>query len=193
MRTIAWDVDDVLNDLMKNWLENEWLKKHPECGASYATLRSNPPLEETGADKAQYLESLDRFRQGRYATEVAPSEKMLAWFERNGGRFRHLALTAVPLTCASISAAWVMRHFGRWIRCFQFVPSTREGEPIPMMDANKAEFLKWLGKEDAVLVDDSRENVAAAREAGFDAFLFPRPWNGSGERPENILQALELL
>ena len=46
MLTLAWDVDDVLNDLMQVWLEEAWLPAHPECNVTYRDLTSNPPHRE---------------------------------------------------------------------------------------------------------------------------------------------------
>lgn len=191
MLTIAWDVDDVLNDLMRSWLRDEWLPRHPECGVSYGDLRSNPPQTLLGVSLDEYLASLDRFRRSRYA-ELQPLPEAKGWFERHGHRYRHLALSAVPLESAPVSAAWVLRHFGAWIRSFHFVPSRRPGGSIPVYDAGKSDFLRWLGKAD-VLVDDTAANVEAAREAGFQAVLMPRPWNGGAGTDACALGALERL
>ena len=42
MKTIVWDVDDVLNCLTKEWFENYWLKKNPDCKISYSQINKNP-------------------------------------------------------------------------------------------------------------------------------------------------------
>jgi hypothetical protein len=191
MLTIAWDVDDVLNDLMRMWFEQQWLPAHPDCQASYADLRANPPETILGATRDEYLCSLDTFRRTHYA-ELAPLPEAVAWFERCGDEYRHMALTAVPLQCAPLSAAWVVRHFGRWIRSFHFVPSPRNGESIPQYDRNKRDFLGWFGKAD-VLVDDMPANVDSARDAGVRAVLMPRPWNGGRENPADAFRKLEHL
>ncbi len=180
MTTIAWDVDDTLNDLMGAWLRDEWRPAHPDCAATYGDLRSNPPHEAIGAALDEYLQSLDAFRRQRYLDDLEPLPEAVEWFERNGERYRHIALTSVPLRYAPISANWVMRHFGRWIRSFHFVPSKRAGESIPEYDSSKQDFLSWFGKAE-VLVDDDAGNVDAARRAGAKAVLMPRPWNrGTG-------------
>ena len=59
LKTIAWDVDDVLNNLMRAWFEEKWLIDHPECNLLYEGLTENPPhrLLETNVDN--YLKSLD--------------------------------------------------------------------------------------------------------------------------------------
>ena len=176
MLTIAWDVDDVLNDLMRTWLEQEWRPRHAGCRVSYDELRANPPHDVLGVSLPEYLESLDEFRRTRYP-ELAPVLEAAAWFERHGEAYRHIAVTAVPMECAPLSAAWVMRHFGRWIRSFHVVPSKRPGIKLPAYDNTKQDFLGWLGKAD-IFVDDHTANVDAARRAGLRALLMPRPWNG---------------
>src|SRR4051794_17187355 len=103
MLTLAWDVDDVLNNLMQVWLEEAWLPAHPQCKATYRDLTSNPPHREIGASLNDYLASLDRFRSSRYLADLAPSAEAAEWFERNGDRYRHIALTAVPVEFAPIS------------------------------------------------------------------------------------------
>ena len=40
---MAWDIDDVLNELMRNWLEQEWLYRNPASVLTYQQLLSNPP------------------------------------------------------------------------------------------------------------------------------------------------------
>jgi len=191
MVTIAWDVDDVLNDLTGAWLRDEWRPAHPQCRTAYSELSRNPPHSIIGAALEEYLASLDRFRRSRYR-ELEPLPETLAWFERHGGRFRHMALTAAPLHCAPESAEWVIRHFGRWIRSFNFVPSPRHGESIPPYDANKRDFLRWFGNA-SVLVDDNVENIAAARSAGMRAVLMPRPWNSGPGSIGETFEQLETL
>jgi hypothetical protein len=192
MLTIAWDVDDVLNDLTRTWLERQWLPSHSGRPIAYEDLRSNPPLAAIGATLEEYLGSLDEFRRDRYLAEIAPLPQAREWFERHGERYRHMALTAVPLASAPVSAAWVFRHFGRWIRTFHCVPSERPGAPVPVYDRTKRDFLAWLGKA-VVLVDDRPENVASARQAGCRAVLMPRPWNDARRAIAETFQELENL
>lgn len=190
MITIAWDVDDVLNDLMRSWFEEKWLKDHPGCRVRYEDLTENPPHRLLGAGMEEYLESLDRYRLSRRYQGMHPVRDIEEWFIRRGNRFRHVALTAVPLVAASASAQWVFRHFGPWIRGFHFIPSRREGENVPAYDEDKAAFLRWLGKID-VLVDDSIDNVNAAKGAGVKGILMPRPWNQGRGTVSEILALLE--
>lgn len=176
MKTIVWDVDDVLNDLTRLWLD-AWRVAHPSCVA-YKDLTRNPPDSALGIALEEYLESLDLFRQSRAYRDMPPVADVKEWFVLNGKKFRHAALTAAPLRAASASAWWTLTHFGEWIRAFHFVPSKRNGEMIVEYDRSKAEFLRRRGDVD-LFVDDNAENVAGATQAGINALLFPRPWNGS--------------
>ena len=189
MKTIAWDVDDVLNNLMRTWLENCWKRSHPDCRLDYERISVNPPDALLGVNRAEYLTSLDTFRLSESAKTMQPVPEVLAWFYQYGKYYRHLALTAVPLRAASVSAAWVMHYFGAWIRSFHLVPSPRQGEIIPDYDQTKADFLRWWGKVD-ILVDDNPVNVAAAGNLGIQAFLVARPWN-QGRQP--LAQTLDVL
>jgi len=178
VKTIIWDVDDVLNDLMRTWFERWWIPSHLGCPITYDQISKNPPHELLGVSKSEYLASLDEFRLSELAREMMPLPEILAWFYQKGDHFRHIALTATSLRTAPVSAAWVMRHFGRWIRSFHLVPSMRQGEKIPVYDQSKEEFLRWWGKGD-ILVDDNPLNIDVAEVLGIQTVLIPRPWNQS--------------
>jgi hypothetical protein len=178
MKTIVWDVDDVLNDLMRTWFERWWLPSHPDCAINYSQISENPPYTLLGISKSEYLNSLDHFRLSEIARDMSPVPDLLQWFHQNGYRFRHIALTSTPLSTAPSCAAWVMCNFGQWIRSFNLVPSPRHNEQIPDYDQSKEEFLHWWGKGD-ILVDDSPLNVATAHALGLQTVLIPRPWNQS--------------
>ncbi|NCQ92054.1 MAG: hypothetical protein GPI94_15440 [Microcystis aeruginosa LG13-03] len=189
MPTIVWDVDDVLNTLMKSWFEECWLTLHPECLLQYEDLVENPPHRLLGVSLGEYLDSLDKFRLSGGFQQLKPVGEILEWFDKLGGGFRHIALTATPMVAAPISAAWVMRHFGQWIRCFSFVPSKRKGEYTPQYDNTKGEFLSWWNKAD-ILMDDNLANFEAAKSVGIQSILMPQPWNNS---KLTIAESLELL
>lgn len=179
MLTIAWDVDDVLNNLMGEWLTKKWLPEHPGCRITFAEIKQNPPEVILGCSRAEYEASLDEFRLSTLYPAMLPDKDVLAWFKKNGSRARHLALTAVPLKAAHISAAWVLKYFGSWIRTFSFVPSVRLGEEVVLYDRSKAGYLKWLDRVD-VLVEDSEPNINAVRAIGLPGFLVNKPWNKGG-------------
>jgi|AACY02.6.fsa_nt_gi hypothetical protein len=185
MATIAWDVDDVLNDLMRAWFERAWLPAHPDCQVTYERLTANPPHEVLGTSREEYLSSLDAFRLA-HARALEPSPVVRAWFERHGNDHRHLAITATPLHTSPISAGWVMEHFGRWIRTVSIIPSPRPFDDSKRWDATKIDHLRWLGRVD-VLVDDTEGNVEGAEAAGIEAVLFPRPWNRATRSIEETL------
>jgi hypothetical protein len=189
---VAWDVDDVLNDLTGMWLEHGWRAAHPECTARYEQLTANPPHERLSTTRAEYLRSLDAFRLAHFDT-LEPSPVALGWLARHGNECRHVALTAAPRRAAPLSAAWVLRHFGDWIRVFAFVPSPRDDDRHPGESRSKADALEWLTGID-VLIDDSPTNVAAARALGRAAVLVPRPWNGArGTLQDSLSELLEIV
>jgi len=176
MLTIAWDRDDVLNDLMREWFVQTWLPEHTACTLTYGDLKENPPHRILGVSRQEYLESLDRFRDTDASDRMSPLDDVVAWFEKNGARCQHLVLTATPMASVPSSSAWTFRHFGAWIRGFHFVPSPRPDDSHPEYDVDKGSCLKRLGMVD-ILVDDSPANIAAAAEAGIRTVLVPRPWN----------------
>jgi hypothetical protein len=191
MRTIVWDVDDVLNGLMHSWFTKGWKMEHPECGIEYAELTKNPPHEVLGIACEDYLASLDAFRKTKSGIELTPNVEALDWFTQHGSRFRHIALTARPLESTPEVAWWVMRHFGSWIRSFGVVPA-RIGKEVPLYDNGKGDYLHWLGKGD-VLVDDSEENLAQAVELGIRTVRWPQPWNHSlRNTTETLAEIMEI-
>jgi hypothetical protein len=190
--TIAWDVDDVLNDLTGAWFR-AWLGQHHACRLSFEDLTENPPHRLLGVTLEEYLASLDAFRDSAPGQDLPTNPAMTAWFATHGSRCRHLALTSTPLWNAPASAAWVLRHFGAWVRCYAVVPSPRAGQPLPRYDADKGGVLDWLGSVD-ILVDDSAEAVAAARARGRCAVLVPRPWNdAAGGLADALVELTQLV
>jgi hypothetical protein len=193
MRTIAWDIDDVLNDLMREWFDQVWRPARADCPVrAYEGIVQNPPHELLGVTLEEYQDSLDEFRLSGGYSGLEPSAEVRQWFMDHGHRFRHVAVSAVPVKAASVSAEWVMRHFGRWIRTFHFVPSARSAEKIPLYDQSKRDFLEWLGKVD-ILIDDNETNLWGCDRIGIKTILFPRPWNSSASTVERELQRLSEL
>lgn len=189
MITIAWDIDDVLNDLMKCWFEEKWLPVHHECKKKYEDLKENPPHKILGISHQEYLQSLDKYRLFPKYLKMKPVKEVMEWFSEYGKMFRHIALTAVPISASPVSAQWVMKNFGRWIRTFHFVPSKRQGEDIPEYECNKGDFLKWFGKVD-ILIDDNFENIKNAERAGAKSLIIPRPWNNQMKTIKEVLHTI---
>jgi hypothetical protein len=175
MITLVWDVDDVLNDFMKVWFEEFWIKKHPECTLSYHDLKENPPHDILDISLDAYRESLDNFRLER-GFLLQPIPEITAWFNQYGANYRHMALTAVPIEFSAISASWVFRHFGKWIRSFNIVPSPRRSDPAFNYDTTKGDFLKWIRRGDT-LIEDNLQNISEAEKIGLKTIIIPRPWN----------------
>jgi hypothetical protein len=176
-RVVIWDVDDVLNELMRAWFDEWWRPQHPECAQRYADLAANPPQAILGITAETYLSSLDAFRLERFATLV-PRVEALEWFSEQGHRGHHVALTAPPQAFAHLSAAWVIKHFGQWIRTFAFVPARRGRMEVPDHRLSKRDYLEWLGRGD-VFIDDRDDNVDDARAMGMRGIVVPQPWNAS--------------
>lgn len=192
MITIAWDIDDVLNDLMRIWFKQKWLIDHQNCKIRYEDIAENPPHRLLNTTLERYLKSLDEFRLSAMYQGMSPVKEVMNWFIKNGSNFRHIALTAVPLIAASASAQWVFRHFGTWIRTFHFVPSNRQGQTIPEYERDKGGFLKWISKVD-MLVDDSESNIMSAEKVGCKVILMPQPWNISKNTVEETLSMISNL
>ncbi len=189
MFTFAWDVDDVLNDLMGAWFAHQDTGAGGTVSLQYEDLTENPPHRLLAMSQSEYLESLDVFRSEQYA-QLTPVAPVYRWFEAYGNPYRHIALTAVPFAAVSASASWVMAHYGRWIRTYHYVPSHRPYCSIPDYDRSKGEFLQWMDQVDC-LVDDNENNVQEARSLGRQAVLFPRPWNTA--RDQSIEEVLSNL
>jgi len=191
MLTLVWDIDDVLNSLMRTWFTEEWLPGHPGCTVAYADLRENPPHRVLGIGKAEYLASLDAFRLSARARAMQPNRSILGWFREHGARHRHMALTARPLATVPALAEWLFRHFGEYLRHFGVVPARLENG-APHYDNDKADYLRWFGKAD-LLIDDSPENAAAAENLGIRSVLYPQPWNHNAGSVEETLRRLTQL
>jgi len=175
MKTLVWDVDDVLNNLMSDWYEHRWRRENSRSTLGYNQISENPPNRVLGISMEAYLESLDAFRRSD-GRSLEPDLEVLRWFEKQGHRFRHVALTAVPIEFADISAAWVMRNFGKWIRSFHVIPSRSTDSTQDPYDKTKAEFLVRWGRADLV-IDDNNAIIESVREIPLEAILWPRPWN----------------
>jgi hypothetical protein len=189
VETIAWDIDDVLNDLARAWFELAWLPKHPECPLTYHELKVNPPHKLLGVSSEECLASLDQFRLSAKAASMAPEEGLLEWFVEYGERYRHIAVTARPRETVYPAVRWVLDHFGEWFQTFAFVPSQRPGQVSRQPDRSKHDYLAWLGKVD-YFIDDSTENCLAAEKLSIKSFLVTQPWNQSNLRLTDILKLI---
>lgn len=185
-----WDVDDVLNDLMGEWLRSKWLPMHPKCPVDYQGISVNPPHELLGVDKREYLDSLDAFRNNSFRA-LKPIPEMLEWFRLHGRKAEHIVVTSVPVLAAHHSAEWVFTHFGEWVRSFNIVPSPREGSRDHGA-TSKSDFIRIFSKVD-VVVEDNLETIRSMREMDLSTVTIPRPWNDSRQTLESTLNGLTKL
>ena len=188
---LVWDVDDVLNSLMRIYVERglpDGARRIP-----YAGITVNPPHELLEITRDEYLVSLDRVRAAGFY-DLPPRSEVSEFFAEYGSRFDHAVLSAVPMRFMPDSAAWVLHHFGRWIQNLFFIPSPRpEQKTASQLFATKAEAMAFLGRR-AVLIDDSPANVGAVAKAGGRARLFPAPWNeGAKMSAEYFLKELSAI
>jgi hypothetical protein len=174
---VVWDVDDVLNELMREWFEDWWRPRHPECTRCYGDIAANPPHTVLEISEAAYLVSLDEFRAERF-DRLIPRPEVLEWFAREGHRANHVALSAPPEAFAHVSASWVIRHFGQWIRTYAFVPARRGRAEVADPKLAKREYLRWLGHGD-VFLDDRADTVQNVRALGVHGIVVPQPWSTS--------------
>ena len=186
--TIAWDIDDVLNNLMQAWLVEAWKPCHPECTLSYSQITENPPHRLLGVRESDYHSSLDTFRLSDEARALKPNRLIAEWLRTSGAEYHHVALTARPLESTPQAAEWTFRHFREHIRTFAVVPS-RLCADQPGFHLNKSDFMRWFGNVH-ILVDDSEENVFAARKVGVHGVLYPQPWNSETSTIQRVLESL---
>jgi len=193
MKVIMWDMDDVLNDLMGEWLRSSWLITHPECAMEYSMITCNPPHELLGVHKEEYLKSLDAFRQNHFK-DLKPLPEMLEWFSLHGHKARHVVVTSVPIKAAHYSAEWVFTNFGHWIYSFNIVPSPRPDDP-PVVGANtKADYLRANFSRIDLVVEDNPETLESMKSQGIDTVTIPRPWNGAqGSLGEALSRLTDLI
>jgi hypothetical protein len=189
MKTIVWDIDDVLNDLMRSWFEICWKRKHAGSSIVYADIRENPPHKFLGMNEEEYLRSLDRFRFSTEGEEMKPDAAVLKWFGEHGAYYRHIALTARPIKTVAPAVKWLIRHYGEWFQTISFVPSKRPDEHPQQPDKSKADFLAWIGKAD-FYIDDLPVHVNSAAALGIKAFLVAQPWNDSRLALTDILEII---
>ena len=79
MKTIAWDVDDVLNDLMLMWFRQRWIIEHDDCKLKYEELTENPPHRLLGISVYEYLQSLDDYRLSPLYQQMKPVKEVMEW------------------------------------------------------------------------------------------------------------------
>ena len=189
---ILWDVDDVLNQLMKEWLKS-WHQQEGigQSHLSFDQLTDNPPHSQVGISLQEYHRSLDAFRNSLTARDLMPNKQVLHWFNQHGKGHVHIALTARPTLTMPNQAAWIYDHFGQWIQSVVAVAPARKHVDSQQHAAfqTKVAYAKWLGKP-SVLIDDNQENIASVKGICPFTLLFPQPWNASRQKTDEALSQL---
>ena len=176
MQTIAWDVDDVLNDLMRVWLDLWWVPSNPQPQVRSAARGKNPPHDLVGTTLMEYQSSLDSFRLWVFFRRMEPIADVRSWshLPRRPVSSHRIDRRPAPLTTGLGGVG--DPSLRALIRGFHFVPSLRHGEDLPTYDLTKGEYFRRVAHVD-VIIDDNRDHVDDARRSGLKAVLFPRPWN----------------
>ncbi|MBF0443314.1 MAG: hypothetical protein HQK54_15510 [Oligoflexales bacterium] len=189
MKVIVWDIDDVLNDLMNEWLVHAISSGEVRRSISYNNITSNPPHKILSMSLSDYHKSLDGFRKSEKAFNMKPTPEIFKWFQDKGENFCHIAVTARPISTAPQAAGWLFSHFGKWFRSFHFVPSQRDDEISPSYHVSKGELISKIDNV-SYFIDDSEENIETVLDKNIKRLLFPRPWNKS---PYSVSEILSIL
>jgi 5'(3')-deoxyribonucleotidase len=184
-KIIVWDVDDVLNNLTRDFFHVYALGYQKNI--KYEDLIKYDFYDILQMTKAEYLYELDRYRLFSYTLQ---NEHILNWFKKYGNNFYHIALTATPRKIASLSVKYVMEIFGNWIQAVNFVYSKRDDDNSIEYFKSKGEWLKWFGKAD-FFIDDNEQNLEKAKELNPELTCYcpKQPWN-NGIPIEEILENL---
>ena len=173
MITIAWDVDDVLNNLTECWLK--YYNSNNNTSFDYNDITKNPPHEILNISFEKYIESLDEFRMSEYAQQLVPNQDILDFMDKHKDRFNHIALTATSAHTAYNSSYWVLKNFYKYVFSYNVVPAKRDYLTYSNY-SDKKSFLQQHS-DVKILIDDSIKNVEDANSIGVKAYLLKRPWN----------------
>ena len=112
------------------------------------------------------------------------------WFEQYGNNFHHIALTSVPRKFSYLSAYWIAKYFGNWIRSINFVYSKRGDDNNFQYFKNRGEFLQWFGYVD-IYIDDNEKNLEESKELNPEliCLCLKQSWN-NGMKIDEILKKL---
>jgi hypothetical protein len=187
---VVWDIDDVLNPLMHEWLKHQKSTKRIDPSFSYESL-IDPDFSQTLKwGRNSFLESLDEFRL-QFQSKLLPNRMIQNWFENQSKiQIKHVALTATPRVVSEISRNWLQVNFGTHITDFFLAPSARDNDDLPRM--TKLDFYQQFTTEfkQVIAIDDRQDNLANAKTAGASTLCWPQPWNDSLLDSEETLKAL---
>lgn len=187
---VVWDIDDVLNPLMEDWLEHQKSIERIDASLTYDSL-IDPDFSRTlNWGRNRFLESLDEFRL-QSQSKLLPNQMIQNWFaNQSKNQIRHVALTATPRIVSEISKKWLQVNFGSHITDYFLAPSARDNDNLPRM--TKLDFYRQFTSdfERVIAIDDRPDNLKNARTAGASTLCWPQPWNDSLLDSEETLKAL---
>jgi hypothetical protein len=114
----VWDVDDVLNNLTKDFIS------YIAPSIPYKEIL-NPNIHDSlGLSQNDYHYELDNFRRREYLN-LKPNLEITDFIKSRKGSM-HYILTSVPHEFIEISFCWVKRNFDKTFFGYLFAPSRRE-------------------------------------------------------------------
>ncbi len=169
---MAWDVDDVLNDLSAAWASHEGLDWKSARGGSPKEMASS-----LGIPEDEYLASLDRFRREEYRF-LSPNPFIRDWLSQAAGSVRSVAITRTPIRTAGQVSRWVFETYGHLIQGYFVALSPRREDPVNTTYESKADVVRRIVGVVA-LVDDQPANFSDL-PVTCAALEYPRAWNSAG-------------
>ncbi len=167
---IIWDIDDVLNNFTKEWLN--WYNKQNKKDFLYLNLYENPPCRYINIKIEDYLNSIDCFRKEKFL-KLKPRKEIIEWFKKSPvEKIFNIALTSIPEKFIEMSSFWLFKNFKTWIKGFFSVPTIRNSN----LKQNKENIIKLMKKVD-IFIDDNEQNVNSIKNFVKHSLIFPAPWN----------------
>ena len=168
-----WDVDDVLNNLTKDFIN------YITPSIPYETIL-NPNIHDSlGLSQDDYLYELDNFRRREYLN-LKPNLD-LTNFIKSRKNSMHYVLTSVPHEFIEISFCWVKRNFDKTFFGYLFAPSRRENGNLKMpIKRDHLNNLNLFGRK-TFFIDDNPYNFINIDNTSITKVLWPQPWNSSGK------------
>jgi len=184
---IVWDVDDVLNCLMKSWLQY-WSQ---ESGLKIILneIIKNPPQDILGITKEDYLNSLDTFRNSDLGKDLEVNHIIKKWFLHHGNKFNHIACTGRPIRTMPNQAWWLYKNYSQWIKTVHMTGADRDLESRKI---SKADFISFINS-DVVFIDDCENNINSVSKIGGITLLYPQPWNKANYTEVEFISKLNSL
>lgn len=164
----VWDVDDVLNDLTKEFIKEYYPKK------AFDSLVDANIYKCLEIKESEYLSRLDDFRQKKYL-DLQPNREIIDFIKERSNSL-HYILTAVPHVHIQTSFDWLVKNFNSLFYGFFFAPSPRPKDEKKII--TKFDHLKNLNSScnKVYFIDDNPKNFLETSK-DIKKILWPQPWN----------------